>query len=133
MILTIHRWLIDITTIYKLLQNITVEVKKEVILQISVNSNPPSQITWEFNGEAVEDTEASDGRSVSKLVDGSLKLTQVSMDDAGVWTIIANNDVESVVRREIFLEVNPERTNITVGTYIHSKGLIGLSLKAYRN
>ena len=111
--------MVDITTIYKLLQNITVEVKKEVILQISVNSNPPSQITWEFNGKAVEDTEASEGRSVSKLVGGSLKLTQVSMDDAGVWTVIANNDVEPVVRREIFLEVNPERTNITVGKYIY--------------
>ena len=122
--LLIQRWLIDITTIYKLLQNITVEVKKEVILQISVNSNPPSQITWEFNGEAVEDMEASDGRSVSKLVDGSLKLTQVSMDDAGVWTVIANNDVESVMRKEIFLEVNPERTNITVGKYTINKGLI---------
>ena len=117
------------------LQNITVEVKKEVILQISVNSNPLSQISWEFNGEAVEvgDTEASDGRSVSQMVDGSLKLTQVSMDDTGTWTVIANNDVESVVSKDIFLEVTPERTNITVGKYINDRGKIEGLIKLKSN
>ena len=73
-----------------------------------MNSNPPSQISWEFNGEAVAAEKAE------QLEDGSLKIPQISMDDAGTWVVIANNDVESIVRKEIFLKVNPERTNITV-------------------
>merc|ERR1719270_2665268 len=89
-------------------KNITAEVKQEVILQISVNSNPPSQISWEFNGEPV-----ADGKT-EQLEDGSLKIPQISIDDAGTWAVIANNDVESIVRKEIFIKVNPERTNITM-------------------
>ena len=98
----------NIKTINKYFQNITAEVKQEVILQISVNSNPPSQISWEFNGESVAAEKAE------QLEDGSLKIPQISMDDAGTWVVIANNDVESIVRKEIFIQVNPERTNVTV-------------------
>merc|ERR1719367_1900077 len=58
-------------------ENYTIEVKQEVILQISVNSNPPSQISWEFNGESVAAEKAE------QLEDGSLKIPQISMDDAG--------------------------------------------------
>ena len=89
-------------------QNYTIEVKQEVILQISVNSNPPSQISWEFNGEAVE------GGNTEQLEDGSLKITEVSMENTGIWVVMANNDVESIMRKEIYLQVDPERTNITV-------------------
>merc|ERR1712223_1651693 len=89
-------------------ENYTVEVKQEVILQISVNSNPPSQISWEFNGEAVE------GGNTEQLEDGSLKITEVSMENTGVWVVMANNDVESIMRKEIYLQVDPERTNITM-------------------
>ena len=89
-------------------------MKQEVILQISVNSNPPSQISWEFNGESVAAEKAE------QLEDGSLKIPQISMDDAGTWVVIANNDVESIVRKEIFIQVNPERTNITVRACIYN-------------
>ena len=41
------------------------------------------------------------------------------MDDAGTWVIIANNDVESVVRKNIHLQVDPERTNVTVSPCFH--------------
>ena len=73
-----------------------------------MNSNPPSQISWEFNGEAVK------GGNTEQLEDGSLKITEVSMEDTGIWVIMANNDVKSVMRKEIYLQVDPERTNITV-------------------
>merc|ERR1719367_2412844 len=89
-------------------ENYTIEVKQEVILQISVNSNPPSQISWEFNGELVA------GGNTEQLEDGSLKITEVSMENTGIWVVMANNDVESTIRKEIYLQVDPERTNITM-------------------
>ena len=97
-------------------QNITIEVETDVVLRISVHSNPPSQISWEFEAESVEVENGEDDgvRSIEQLIDGSLRITKVSLSDTGVWTVIANNDLESIARKDIFMEVTPSRTNITV-------------------
>ena len=99
-------------------QNITIEVENDAVLRISVNSNPPSQISWEFEGESVEIENAEDEsvRSIEQLLDGSLRITKVALSDTGVWTAIANNDLGSIARKDIFMEVTPSRTNITVRT-----------------
>ena len=97
-------------------QNITIEVEQDASFRISVNSNPPSQITWEFEGESIEIENAEDEsvRSIEQLLDGSLRITKVALSDTGTWTVIANNDVGSIARKDIFMEVTPERTNVTV-------------------
>lgn len=97
-------------------KNITIEVEKDAILRISVNSNPPSQISWEFEGESIEIENAEDEnvRSIHQLLDGSLRITKVAISDTGTWTVIANNDLGSIARKDILMKINPRRTNITM-------------------
>ena len=80
-----------------------------------MTSNPPAKISWEFKEQAVElmGTEES-GRSVSQLEDGSLKVTQTTLDDTGEWAVLADNNLGQIARKKVILEVTPEGTPITV-------------------
>ena len=78
------------------------------MFQIKVDSDPPSQISWQFGGEPV----ATD--RTTQLEDGSLKLTQATLEDTGNWTVQADNNLGALAREDIMLTVNPERINITV-------------------
>ena len=78
------------------------------MFQIKVDSDPPSQISWQFGGEPV----ATD--RTTQLEDGSLKLTQATLEDTGNWTVQADNNLGTLAREDIMLTVNPERINITV-------------------
>ena len=103
-------------------QNITIEVGKDAVLRISVNSNPPSHINWEFEGESVLEPDSGNDRSIEQLLDGSLMIKNVALTDTGNWTVIANNEIDNneFVQKNIFLEVTPARTNITVRKFILS-------------
>ena len=91
-----------------------VEVGYDALLQISVTSNPPSKITWEFNEILVDLESMDEGRSFSQLEDGSLQLIQATLDDTGNWTVIADNYLGQIERKQIMLEVTPHRRNVTV-------------------
>ena len=78
------------------------------MFQIKVDSDPRSQISWQFGGEPV----ATD--RTTQLEDGSLKLTQATLEDTGNWTVQADNNLGTIAREDIMLTVNPERINITV-------------------
>ena len=89
---------------------------KDALLQISVDANPPATISWEFEGEAVqlENIDEQSGRTILKLEDGSLKIIKTTLNDAGIWTVVADNNLGQIARKNVLLEVTPERMPIMV-------------------
>ena len=56
-------------------------------------------------------------KSFVQLADGSLKLSKVTEEDTGNWSVLASNDVGSIARKHISLIVTPGRTTVTVRTF----------------
>ena len=51
---------------------------------------------------------------ISKLANGSLRIGSVTMADTGSWTIVADNRLGQVARKQIALKVHPNRMPIEV-------------------
>ena len=64
---------------------------------------------------------------ISKLANGSLRIGSVTMADTGSWTIVADNRLGQVARKQIALKVHPNRMPIEVSPG-NSGGRISVSL-----
>ena len=64
---------------------------------------------WQFEDEKVEYTDR-----ISKLANGSLRIGSVTMADSGSWTIVADNRLGQVARKQIAVKVHPNRMPIEV-------------------
>ncbi len=51
---------------------------------------------------------------ISKLMDGSLRIGSAEMNDTGSWTIIADNRLGQVARKQVALKVHPNQMPIEV-------------------
>lgn len=96
-------------------KEVIIEKGQDVIINISVDANPPAEISWEFEGEIVALDHQSDqsGKIISQLEDGSLKIVKATIEDTGNWTVVADNHLGHIVRKTISLEVTPERMPVT--------------------
>ncbi len=64
---------------------------------------------WQF-----EDVKVEYSDRISKLMDGSLRIGSAEMNDTGSWTIIADNRLGQVARKQVALKVHPNQMPIEV-------------------
>ena len=81
--------------------------------KVMVEANPPPTIIWQFKDQDLE----MEGR-LEKMPGGSLKIEPASMEDSGVYTIIADNGIGQVARNQITLKVHPSKMPIEVRFFI---------------
>lgn len=75
---------------------LNIEEGGEVVLRVNVSGNPSPDVTWRHGEEEVH----WDDR-VEKMADHSVRIVSVVAEDAGTWTIAANNGLGQVVRRQV--------------------------------
>ena len=66
---------------------------------------------WQFEDEKVEYSDR-----ISKLLDGSLRIASAEMNDTGSWTIVADNRLGQVARKQVALKVHPNQMPIEVSS-----------------
>jgi len=76
-----------------------------------VEANPPPNVNWQKDGTDV--TLDADER-MSQLENGSLNIASSQLSDSGTWTVIAENGLGQVERKQIELNVHPSSLPITV-------------------
>ena len=86
-----------------------IEEAMEALLDVEVEANPPPTVTWQFNGT---DLELSD--RVAQLENNSLQITTAELTDTGTYTIVADNGLGQVARKQIALNVHPSRMPLEV-------------------
>ena len=101
----------SVKLIFFLLKLLVVEEKQTAGFKVSVEANPPPTISWKF-GETALDTDADE--RFSQEADGSLKLTNASLEDEGVYTVMADNGLGRIARYQFTLKVQPEKMDIEV-------------------
>ena len=79
------------------------------MLDVQVEANPAPTITWQKDGADFNLDER-----ISKLENGSLNIATSQISDSGTWTIIADNGLGQVARKQIALKVHPSRMPIEV-------------------
>ncbi len=78
-----------------------------------MEANPPPNVNWQKDGTDV--TLDADER-MSQLENGSLNIASSQLSDSGTWTVIAENGLGQVERKQIELNVHPSSLPITVRT-----------------
>lgn len=81
----------------------------EAIFSVNVEANPPPKVSWLKDG-----SEASLDERISQLENGSLHFASTELNDTGTWTIVADNGLGQVARKQIALKVHPSRMPIEV-------------------
>ncbi len=96
------------------------------MLSVSVEANPPPTIKWRMNGAELdaplvvsEKAASAAGLRVARLPGGSLMISPASLDDSGVYTVLADNGLGQVARRQVTLKVYPSRMPIEVQWYCY--------------
>ena len=84
----------------------------EVLLEVKVEANPDPTITWKKDEQEI----TFDDR-ISQLENGSIFISEASLDDSGNWTIIADNGLGKVERKQIHLSVHLSRVPIEVSYF----------------
>jgi hypothetical protein len=80
---------------------LVIEEGHEALLDVMVEANPPPSVSWQFGDQDV----ALDERVV-QLENGSLHIVTSELTDTGTWTIIADNGLGQVARKQIALTVH---------------------------
>jgi len=96
----------ELDIIHKILN---IEEGSEAMLRINASGNPFPDISWQFEGAEV----VLDDR-IQLDQDKSLKIVRVESSDSGIWTVMANNGLGQVVRRQLSLTVYPSSIPITI-------------------
>ena len=96
----------ELDIIHKILN---IEEGSEAMLRINASGNPFPDISWQFEGADV----VLDDR-IQLDQDKSLKIVRVESSDSGIWTVMANNGLGQVVRRQLSLTVYPSSIPITI-------------------
>ena len=89
-----------------------VEESFNVLLNVNVEANPPPSISWQMNGEDI----VLDDRIV-QLKNGSLEIKETQLTDAGTWTVIAENGLGQIAKKQISISVHPSRMPIEVNSF----------------
>ena len=75
-----------------------------------MEANPPPNVNWQKDGGDV----TVDDERISQMENGSLNIASSQLTDSGTWTVIAENGLGQVERKQIELNVHPSRMPITV-------------------
>jgi len=89
---------------------LVIEEGHPVLLSIQVEANPPPNVNWQKDGTDV----TLDEERMSQLENGSLNIASSQLSDSGTWTVIAENGLGQVERKQIELNVHPSSLPITV-------------------
>ena len=91
-------------------QVVTVEDEQSAVISVTVDANPVANVAWLFNGAPIEET----GDKL-KLENESRALTiqSATMDDAGTYTIVADNGIGQV-ETTVTLDVTPKTYPVEV-------------------
>lgn len=87
-----------------------IEEGHPALLSIQVEANPPPNVNWQKDGTDV----TLDEERMSQLENGSLNIASSQLSDSGTWTVIAENGLGQVERKQIELNVHPSSLPITV-------------------
>ena len=79
------------------------------MFSVQVEANPPPNVNWQKDGVDV----TLDDR-ILQLENGSLNILTSQLTDSGTWTVIAENGLGQVERKQIELNVHPSSMPITV-------------------
>ena len=88
---------------------LNIEEGSEAMLRINASGNPFPAISWQHG-----DSEVVLDDRVQMEQDKSLRIVRVEATDSGIWTVMANNGLGQVVRRQLSLTVYPSSIPITV-------------------
>ena len=91
---------------------LVLEEGQDALFKVTVEANPPPTVTWLYKDEEI-DLEADERLSYSST-DHSLKISGSLIADSGVYTVIADNGLGHVARRQVTLKVHPSRMPIEV-------------------
>ena len=83
------------------------------MLSIQVEANPPPNVNWQKDG-----TDVTVDDRILQLENGSLNILTSQLTDSGTWTVIAENGLGQVERKQIELNVHPSSMPITVRTVL---------------
>lgn len=96
----------ELEIVHKILN---IEEGSEAMLRINASGNPFPAISWQHG-----DSEVVLDDRVQMEQDKSLRIVRVEATDSGIWTVMANNGLGQVVRRQLSLTVYPSSIPITV-------------------